>query len=73
LEHVKPVNDIPSCVTFLFFVFIVCVLCPMVTWRYIKSGIARTLLIIVKPMQYYAITALERDQYEVLWSREQQY
>jgi uncharacterized protein YcaQ len=23
--------------------------------------------------QYYTITALERDQYEVLWSRVQQY
>ena len=38
-----------------------------------KSSIARMSLIIVAPMQYYAITGLERDQYEVLWSSVQQY
>jgi hypothetical protein len=30
-------------------------------------------IILIGPGQYYTITALERDQYEVLWSRVQQY
>ena len=39
-----------------------------VTWHSIKSGIARTLLIIVTPMQYYTILVFCWGQCEFLWT-----